>query len=562
LFHCAISFRELTQFVWLALIAASTSRRMSLRFSDPEHEPILARDERRGRGVYYTPPEIAAWITRATYGPLVESWNGKASPPRVLDPACGGGVFLKAAEKLLGERCDALQLSLARRQSALNQAIFGCDIDATAVRTAREQLGKLQTTNIRCEDTLQRGERNCFDVIVGNPPYVSIRELARTQTRAAIDTLRDRFHTARGNFDLYVPFWERALELLRPGGRLGFIVPNKWATLDYAKTLRELLLSQTTLEQIVDVSALRVFPEASTYPQIVVLQKRTPSKQHPIRVTVLEQSSQLQDSSLERQSRNVLQSSLNASGLFLGENLDVESHVHAQPLGSLCTLHSGASGYSGSLIAGDLREAADMTQSEKNATAEFIVSGNIDRYAIIPGNVRFLKQAWQRPCLPLTSEQITADKARLYREPKIVFSGMCRRLEAAYDDQGYALGVQVFAARELQVDPFYLLAILNSKLLSYLFRERFAAKRLAGGYLAINKGQLAQLPIRLTNDLPAAKVKQLARLAHQLHQSISAAVEQQLDELVYELYELSSAERQRVKLSFEQAARKPQRTAA
>ena len=47
---------------------------------------------------------------------------------------------------------------------------------------------------------------------------------------------------------------------------------------------------------------------------------------------------------------------------------------------------------------------------------------------------------------------------------------MSRRLEAAWDDRGLALGVQVFAASEFQVDPFYLLALLNSKLLSYLFR--------------------------------------------------------------------------------------------
>ena len=77
--------------------------------------------------------------------------------------------------------------------------------------------------------------KNLFAAIVGNPPYVSIRELAKSHTTAEVAELRERFTTARGNFDLYVLFIERALQWLQPGGRLGFIIPNKWATLDYAE---------------------------------------------------------------------------------------------------------------------------------------------------------------------------------------------------------------------------------------------------------------------------------------------------------------------------------------
>ena len=49
-------------------------------------------------------------------------------------------------------------------------------------------------------------------------------------------------------------------------------------------------------------------------------------------------------------------------------------------------------------------------------------------------------------------------------------------------------------------NPLYLLGVLNSRLLSYLFRIRFQAKHLAGGFLAINKGQLAKLPIRVIDS--------------------------------------------------------------
>jgi SAM-dependent methyltransferase len=535
---------------------------MSARFSKPEHEPALSHDERRGRGVFYTPREIAEWITRATYGPLVAAWNGDDAPPRVLDPACGGAVFLLAAADVLNERCQQLRLQKIRIEAALSATIFGIDIDPEAIQNAREQLPALPVQNIRVADTLQTIDLQQFDAIIGNPPYVSIRDLARSQSRATIALLRDRYRTARGNFDLYVPFWERSLELLRPGGRLGFIVPNKWATLDYARPLREMLLSETSIEQIIDLSALRVFPQASAYPQIVVLRKIPPAEKHRVSLANITQVHELAALKGTTEQRTISQQSLSAAALVLGNDLAVEDRVATQPLGSVAELHSGSSGYSASLIAGELRESAELSPSQRASAADFIVTGNIDRYSIAKGNVRFLKRRWHRPCLPLESDFLTEDKQRLYREPKIVISGMCRRLEAAYDKTGFALGVQVFAARECQIDPYYLLAILNSKLLSYLFRERFGAKRLAGGYLAINKGQLAQLPVAIPTHLPATKVKQIVRLARQLQQACSIAADEQLDELIYQVYQLTPDERLRVERAIDEAMKPIQRRSA
>ena len=131
---------------------------------------------------------------------------------------------------------------------------------------------------------------------------------------------------------------------------------------------------------------------------------------------------------------------------------------------------------------------------------------------------------------------------------------MSRRLEAAYDEQGCALGVQVYAAAEMKVEPFYLLGVLNSKLLSYLFRERFGAKCLAGGYLSVNKGQLAQLPIAADDRQSGSLQQRIADLAQRMHVvNVLVPIEtldEQLDELVYELYAITAAERQLIEVSF------------
>jgi site-specific DNA-methyltransferase (adenine-specific) len=146
----------------------------------------------------------------------------------------------------------------------------------------------------------------------------------------------------------------------------------------------------------------------------------------------------------------------------------------------------------------------------------------------------------------------------LFANPKIVIAGMSRRLEAAWDDRGLALGVQVFAASDFQIDPFYLLALLNSKLLSYLFAMRYAAKRLSGGYLAINKGQLVRLPIVVGTrahtkwvDVPSI-AQPLADVARARSAAGGEALDMEIDRLVYELYHLSNNEIARVEQQFAQ----------
>jgi hypothetical protein len=178
---------------------------------------------------------------------------------------------------------------------------------------------------------------------------------------------------------------------------------------------------------------------------------------------------------------------------------------------------------------------------------DFIVSGNIDPYCVSLGNVRYMQQKYVRPVLPIASGVLTENKRRLFREPKIVIAGMSKHLEAAWDPGGVALGVQVFAAAEFQVDPFLLLALLNSKFYTNCFQARFCAKRLAGGYFSINKGQLAQLPVpdlAALNSRQRQHTQQLARLAKACVQAGSksaefTAMDAEINALVARLYQLS-----------------------
>ncbi len=459
-----------------------------VRFSPPPDEPQLARKEKRATGVYYTPPEIVRWMVTRCLG-VLNATEPTESPLRILDPSCGAGAFLFEAEAQVPD-CT----------------LVGIDLDPSAIAAAEKLSNPPLNPNLNRNlnpplllpaDFLSNSFSPApFDLILGNPPYVNIRELAKSTSPAYRQELRQRFKSARGNFDLYVLFLERSLQLLKPNGVCGMIIPNKWSGLDYARPLRELLLAETTLHDIVDLSGICVFAEAEVYPQILIFQKTSPRRGHAVRVREIHSAAELSHD--QSPVRTMPQFLLSPKSISRQHTLDIESRIPTEPLGQRARLHSGASGYTAGHMADLLQEAGEETSSEKRLHP-FIVSGNIDRYSIRLGNVRYMQRKFRQPLLDLNSDSLSPLKKKLYGNPKIVIAGMSRRLEAAYDERGLALGVQVYAAAEPLDDPYYLLALLNSRLMSFLFRERFAAKKLAGGYLAMNKGQLEQLPIRVVD---------------------------------------------------------------
>ncbi len=138
-----------------------------------------------------------------------------------------------------------------------------------------------------------------FDVVLGNPPYV--RQEWITDQKPA---LKARYASYDGAADLYVYFFERALNLLRPGGRMGYVVTNKWLRAGYAANLRGLLTDPAAawVEGVVDLGhAKQVFPDADVFPSLLFARKPTDAAPPPrVRVCVLPRD-QLRVDDLDRQ---------------------------------------------------------------------------------------------------------------------------------------------------------------------------------------------------------------------------------------------------------------------
>ena len=110
-----------------------------------------------------------------------------------------------------------------------------------------------------------------FDIVVANPPYVRMELFKEIKP-----LLRRNFgavHSERA--DLYVYFYARALELLRDGGMLAFISPNKWFRAGYGANLRRYVAAHSSIRSITDFGELPVFATAATFPMIFITQRGT-----------------------------------------------------------------------------------------------------------------------------------------------------------------------------------------------------------------------------------------------------------------------------------------------
>ena len=111
------------------------------------------------------------------------------------------------------------------------------------------------------------GFQQGFDIVIGNPPYVRQEAIKDDKPR-----FKPHYATYNGTADLYVYFYERSFQLLKPGGCLSFITSNKWFRAKYGADLRQYIATHTTLLQVIDFGDEAVF-DALAYPTIVLATK-------------------------------------------------------------------------------------------------------------------------------------------------------------------------------------------------------------------------------------------------------------------------------------------------
>jgi type I restriction-modification system DNA methylase subunit len=300
--------------------AKEAQSKMDLGISAQSYTLTAKKERRKEHGIYYTPKFITDYIVRETVGRYLQENAGypdKLHNIKILDPACGSGSFLiRAYDELLKYHANELKKPLNKldqweRLPILTNSIYGVDLDKQAMEITRLNLLLRSLAhreplpflgdNIKQGNSLVSGtdeelekhfgagwenqhpfnwqdefsgvmDRGGFDIVIGNPPYIRQEQLSEFKP-----LWQKAFECYDGVADIYVYFFERGLQLLKEGGFLAFISPNKYFRSGYGEKLREFLSTKTTITQIIDFGDAPVF-DAITCPSIIVLRKSSPDK--------------------------------------------------------------------------------------------------------------------------------------------------------------------------------------------------------------------------------------------------------------------------------------------
>ena len=278
------------------------------------NESFIEDNARSEKGQFYTPPEVVEYMLDSLAMPTYNHYDYTKSTnfleKTIGDLSCGSGSFLVAAaarkSAILQRLVATHEVNSEQALQILTGTLRGFDLNPFACYLAEMNLliqclpflydkhaqayRSIAHFQIHCVDVLEPNSVeqlnirvDGFDYLLGNPPYVSAGEGA--------DNLRYRdkvwnsgnYQWLHQRWDLFIAFFERNLQLLRPGtGKLGLIVSNSIETEGYAERLRDALISHYRLLQIDFFPGLRLFHDAAVENTIVLLEHCAPGAGHEV----------------------------------------------------------------------------------------------------------------------------------------------------------------------------------------------------------------------------------------------------------------------------------------
>jgi SAM-dependent methyltransferase len=206
------------------------------------------------KGHVPTPPELADHMVKKLFFN-----NSPKQGDRILYPGLGTGPFVAAVERY----CNNNNVPIPDG--------IGVEQDPELAAESRELHDCRNVKILKKNFLTEADDLDEFEYVVGNPPYVPIEGLSKDEKQI----YKDIFDTAIGRFDLYILFFEQAIDLLAEGGRLVFVTPEKFEYVDTGSALRKLLASNH-IEEIEHV-AEDSFGELLTYPAITTVRNTEPT---------------------------------------------------------------------------------------------------------------------------------------------------------------------------------------------------------------------------------------------------------------------------------------------
>ncbi len=395
-----------------------------------------------------------------------------------------------------------------------------------------------------------------FHIVMGNPPYVRIQEMRRARPDE-VEYHNLFYTTPTGSYDLYVLFIEKGLRLLHRNGILGYIVPNKFTKLDYGERLRHLITPY--LHALIDFGDHQVFPEQTTYTGLLFLDKRQKDRvriaraPRQLHTTLAHWLNHAQEEMYEVDIRQLgskpwilvpkkemaILHKMEKRSIPLARCIDriiVGIQTSADEIYILEKLEE-MPGYYRVYS----RASSKELLIEKGVVKPLVSGEDIERYYVktssklllfpyrlLPeGGAELIPESDFRTMYPNAWQYLKEHEEALrnrergkmknrpnwygyvypknldkHEQPKLGVPRLCNRLKTFFDESGtfYFDNVDVngiLLKADSALSPFFLLAVLNSKIMDWRFKKGSVPFR--GGFFSANKQFLEPLPIPTIN---------------------------------------------------------------
>ncbi len=511
--------------------------------------------KRKSQGIYYTPRYIVDYIVQNTLGEILkEKSPEEIRNLKILDPACGSGSFLITAYQTLidywqriegkqikqeSDKLKKLEQSFKKRDGSLISSqekmrillnnIYGVDLDKEAVELAKlNLLMKMVNSQIKLPqlaNNIQEGNslisgtekelkkyfgknwkdkkafewKEKYDVVVGNPPWVTL--LHSKIGTAELKYFKDNYIVASGfKLNLFSLFIERALQLCKNGGLVSFIIPNRLLDTPSYRVLMKNIINNYQIKFIVDIPR-GSFENVVAGNIIICIQKQKPYEDIKIYRNVFHSQEKMKPILLKTEHIKNNNYLINLN--FKNEFVDVFSKIDKVSL----LLKDFANIHVGMMI----KEKKNVLFSKKfDGANKIIVGRDFDRYKKL-----------QNRFFSIDKVEIfggTKNPKKHLASPKLLVRKTGDRIVAIFDDEGVFAEQSVYLVLpDSEINPKYLLSIINSKLLTFYFKNKLITN--PESYPYIQHYDLEKLPIYkidFSDKKEKAKHDKLVKLADKM----------------------------------------------
>ena len=406
-----------------------------------------------------------------------------------------------------------------------------------------------------------------FDAVIGNPPYISAPaqvadENMNVQRQAIINS--KQYKSIYQKWDLYIPFIELGLILVKQNAFVSMIVPFPLTNQLYAKVLREMLVEKCELFELCDLNGTKVFDEATVSNCIPFIQKRS----HTDSTWISKIDEELNISRCFEQPKDKLvQDEKTYVWNVTQEKREANRHADMHVLGDYCYISVGMVLNADEKTAKGEFSKEDLISKTKDKIhcREYIEAKDIGKYKI--NRIRYLEyntdrvpDKCRRPtfrelyncsklvmnCLGSVNATLDSDNHFLHNHS--IYCGILWNDFAGIENKSISSSIKKFSKltrEEMEklsetVDLRYLLGVMNSHYASVLLTN------LRGGDYHIYPEHIRNIPI------PSATPEQQKHIIDLVDKILAAkkadntvdtsAMEAEIDRLVYQLYGLTEEE--------------------